>query len=316
MKATSGSSIPVGDEWGYELKWDGMRLQIAIDSADVTMERSDRGRLTTAFPELQALRSAVDLPVRLDGEVVVFDGARTSFRRLQSRIHVEQPSRTLIDGDPAWFMIFDLLAVDGRSTTSLPLADRRRLLHTIIDDGPRWRISPLFDDPTEPWKQVEQHGLEGLVAKRTASPYRPGRRSADWVKVKRRGRQELVVLGWIEGSDGLRGQLGSLVVGYRHDAQWIPAGSVGSGISESQRAAIGAQLHEGPPLSDEPEWQQVNWVVPELVVEVAFGEWEPGHRLRHPTFEGIRADASPEAVELDPLGGPQDTSAPPRISPQ
>ncbi len=299
MKAVGNTTLPTGADWVYELKWDGMRLQVNCSDGAAQMFRSSGGRSTTAFPELEPLADAVDLDARLDGEVVVFDGPRPSFRRLQPRIHDEQPDRRTLDRDPAWFIVFDLLELDGRPTTSLTWADRRRLLETVLPDGPNWRLSPVWDEPDKPWAEVTERGFEGLVAKRRTSPYRQGRRSSDWVKVKYRPRQDFAVLGWIEGSGSLSGQVGSIVVGYRRDGEWIPVGAVGSGLDDRSRELLVNRFIDGTALGEAAEWGAVHWLQPTVVVEVAFGEWEAGQRLRHPTLEGVRNDVDPADVYVE-----------------
>jgi len=146
MKAVLGA-LPSGDDWAFELKWDGVRLQAACNLGGpgrppLTL-RSISGRdVTATYPEIAGLAEAVGLPAILDGEAVVFDGDRPSFGRLQHRMHVGEPSNALLNEHPVFFMVFDLLYLDGSSLLELDYRTRRRVLTDLLDDGPAWRVPP------------------------------------------------------------------------------------------------------------------------------------------------------------------------------
>ena len=213
MKATSGP-LPMGDGWATELKWDGMRIQIRCREGRVTLTSGSGRDVTGSFPELAGLATELGTDTVLDAEAVVFDRGRPSFSRLQNRIHVTSPTPLLIAAHPIVAIVFDLLEVDDRSLLELPYRERRRLLVDLVEPGPSWNV-PVHseDDPTVLFTFAEARDLEGVVCKRLDSPYRAGIRSADWVKVKIRKRQEFVVGGWLPGSGGLTGTIGSLLVG-------------------------------------------------------------------------------------------------------
>lgn len=313
MKAVLGE-LPTGAGWAYELKWDGMRLVATCGpgtgSGGLTL-RSARGNdVTTTFPELADLPAAVGIPAVLDGEAVVFDGDGPSFHRLQNRMHVTQPSTRLVTDHPVVYLLFDLLELDGRSLVTLPYRTRRRLLRDLIEDGPRWRVPPHVegDDGAALLELARQRGLEGIVAKRLDSPYQPGGRTRDWVKVKLRLRQELVVGGWLPGAGALAGQIGSLLVGYHDQGRFRFAGAVGSGLTDRWRQMLRTRLTPAAtcPFDEVPALlRPPRWVAPEVVVEVAYGSWPVDGLIRHPVLAGIRFDKAPDDVARElPSDGP------------
>jgi bifunctional non-homologous end joining protein LigD len=304
MKATLGP-LPTGEGWGYELKWDGMRLvarcQVEPGGTSVTL-RSAAGRdVTSSFPELADLPDRIGASAVLDGEVVVLDDdGGPSFGRLQSRMHVIHPSAALLAEHPVVYLVFDLLELDGRSLIDLPYTSRRQVLRQLVDDGPTCRVpAGLEGGGSELLELARQRGLEGVVAKRLDSRYVPGGRSRDWVKVKVRLRQELVVGGWLPGQGALAGHIGSLLVGYHEAGAFRFAGAVGSGLTDANRTMLTARLRPRPgcPFTDRPVLAKPpTWVEPEVVVEVEYGSWAADGLLRHPVYAGLRDDKDPADV--------------------
>ena len=175
--------------------------------------------VSARYPELRALgpqlgsREAV-----LDGEIVAFDEqGRPSFERLQRRMHVSPSSaiRRLADEAPVSYLIFDLLYLDGHTTMALPYRERRALLEGLELKGPTWQ-TPAYHagEGRELLAAAAEQRLEGIVAKRLDSPYRPGRRTDEWLKIKNVNRQELVIGGWLPGKGRRAGRLGALLMGY------------------------------------------------------------------------------------------------------
>lgn len=311
MKAVPGN-LPAGDGWGFEIKWDGMRAVVTAGADGVRAHSSRLNDITHRFPELQALGDIFgQTDAVLDGEIVAFgDNGLPSFGRLQSRMHLDRPHdieqrhRTV----PVVYVIFDLLRFDGTETLRLPLTDRRRLLESVLEPGPTWQLSTLHTDGgPELLGVVQDRGMEGLVAKRLTSNYSPGQRSPDWVKVKPRRRQELVVGGWLSGVDHRSDTIAAVLVGYYDDEGLRFAGRVGSGLDDDEVSALRTSLDHttltSSPFVDPIEvvrGRSVHFVEPQLVVEVAFGEWTSEGRLRHPVYVGRRADVDPAAVTREP----------------
>ncbi|HEY0700997.1 MAG TPA: DNA ligase, partial [Micromonospora sp.] len=210
MLATTGE-LPTGPGWGYEFKWDGVRAVADVHAGRARFWARSGVEITAAYPELAGLGRQVD-DALLDGEVVVLDRRGVpSFPALAERMHVREPARAarLADTLPVTYMVFDLLRFRGADLTGWSYAERRRVLEQLGLGGPRWAVPPVFRDGPATWQAAEEHGLEGVLAKRLDSAYRPGNRSADWVKVKLEVTTDFVVGGWRPGAR----RIGGLLVG-------------------------------------------------------------------------------------------------------
>ncbi len=269
-----------------------------------------------SWPELAGLPEA--LPggsVLLDGELVATDElGRPSFGLLQQRMHISTAAEAARRANevPVSYVVFDVLHLDGHDLMGLPLADRRRLLGQVVEPAPRWRTSPVHDDGALLLEAADAQGLEGVVAKRADSTYVPGSRTRTWLKVKVRRHQEVVVGGWLPGEGSREGRLGALLVGV-HDAPGDGrplryAGRVGTGFKEAELRRLADHLEalatDDCPFDPPPPRPDVargaHWVRPELVAEVAYGEWTGDHRLRHPSYLGLRFDKDADQVTRDP----------------
>lgn len=278
-------------DWVYERKLDGLRCVAVRDGARVELWSRNHLPFNRRFPWLTAALLA--LPVDsfvLDGEIVAFDGERTSFQLLQSGE----------GGEPA-FVVFDLLYLLGRETTALPLTDRTGLRDQVLGLAGGATLRPsvhLAGVPDELMKTACSHGWEGLVAKRATSTYRSGR-SPDWRKLKCTARQELVIGGWTEPG-GARTGFGAILVGYYDRGIFRYAGKVGTGFDERTLRTLHSTLRslavDTPPFDNPPPERGTHWVKPVLVAEVAFTEWTRDGRLRHPAFLGLRDDKPAETV--------------------
>lgn len=313
MKGVSGA-LPTDDGWAFEIKWDGMRVVAEVDDV-VTAQSTNRLEVADRFPELQSLVGHLaGHRAVLDGELVVLDDlGRPDFSRMQNRMHVSKPDRVaaLRRDHPVTFVVFDLLHLDDTPTIDLPYVDRRALLLDLVEPGPH-RLVPEHQvgHGEELFDAAAATGLEGVMAKRLDSRYLPGKRSSAWRKVKVRRRQELVIGGWTEGSGGRSGALGALLVGV-HDPEGGPlrfAGGVGTGFTDDTLALLRAELAAlatdecpfDPPPPRAALRTPATWVRPELVAEVAFGEWTPEGRIRHGSYLGLRADKDPRDVVREP----------------
>ncbi len=314
MKATSGE-LPAGEGWAYEVKWDGMRALCFVDGSSLRVQSVNERDVTASWPELAGLPDALPVTTALlDGELVATDAdGRPDFGRLQQRMHIANPAeaaRRAVDV-PVTYVVFDLLHLDGHDLTGVPLVDRRRLLDQVLDPAPSWRTSPLHDDGVALLAAAHERGLEGVVAKRLDSTYEPGKRTRQWLKVKVRRRQEMVVGGWVPGEGNRGGHIGALLVGY-HDRAGDGgplrfAGRVGTGFSQAELtrlAALAASLVADecpfdPPLPRAEMLRGPTWLRPELVAELEFAEWTGDGRLRHPSYLGLRTDKAAADVTRD-----------------
>jgi bifunctional non-homologous end joining protein LigD len=313
MKAVAGEMPRDDDGWAYEIKWDGMRIVAFVGNDGEVRLQSARPRdVTPSYPELAGLaRATGGRPAILDGEVVALDErGRPSFSRLQHRMHVvgkADAARRAVEV-PVAYQLFDLLSFDGTDAISLPYLERRRLLSAVIEPGPTWGVaSHHLGGGQALYEVVKDQGLEGLVAKRVDSTYQPGRRSPSWRKIKVRPEQEFVVGGWASGEGRRTGTMGSLLIGYHApDGSLRYAGRVGTGFSERELdrlmrllLPLGRDTSPFDPLPPRDHRRDATWVEPELVVQVAYGEWTPDGLLRHPAYLGQRDDKDPRDVTRD-----------------
>jgi DNA ligase D-like protein (predicted ligase) len=285
-------------EWQYERKFDGLRGLAVRNGKQVDVYSRNRLSFNARFPEVVA--ALAGLPSQsfvVDGELVAFDGDQTSFSLLQSSPHPQGLT----------YCVFDLLFVEGRDTTNLPLKERQRLLADTLRKGhrPLSLVKPLHGDPVHLLGRACASGWEGLVAKRVDSVYRAGR-AGDWQKLKCTASQELVIGGWTEPTRSRVG-LGALLVGYYEDAaRFRYAGKVGTGFTNELLRQLHGELAAleipASPFFDPVHERQVHWVRPELVGEVAFTEWTTDGRLRHPSFQGLRPDKAASDVRREVPG--------------
>lgn len=304
MLATLGSLPASDDGWAYEMKWDGVRALVTVESSQVHIySRNDR-EVTVSYPELDGLGRALGKRrALLDGEIVTLDAqGRPSFGRLQQRMHVSSRSAAehLATTDPAVLLAFDILHLDGRTLFDVPYTDRRHLLDELALDAPAWQTPPAFEGSGAAAVQASvDQGLEGVVAKRVTSRYRPGRRSPDWVKIKNIRTQEVVVGGWRPGKGRRENRIGSLVLGLPEGRKLRYIGQVGTGFTDVMLDDLLARLSRieratSPFEPDLPraDAKDAHWVTPRIVGEVAFTEWTSDDRLRHPAWRGLRPDKS------------------------
>ncbi|MEP7763687.1 ATP-dependent DNA ligase [Sanguibacter sp. 25GB23B1] len=320
MLATPGSTDDLdGDEdWAFEMKWDGIRTLATISAGEVRLVSRNGVDLTATYPELAELAACVEGDAVLDGEIVALTRAgRPDFGRLQIRMNLskEREVAKARAKQPVDLMLFDVLERDGHRLTKQTYDERRRALAEIVTESGRIHVPPAFESEhgsgvrsaaAEAMEASEKLGLEGVVAKRRDSTYRPGRRASAWVKIKHVRTQEVVVVGWRPGRGTRASTVGSLLVAVpRTDGELGYAGRVGTGFSEKELARLTAELARAeratPPVDDVPraEASDAHWVSPTRVGEVAFGEWTETGRLRHPVWRGWRPDMSPGDVRRE-----------------
>ncbi|MEI4274068.1 non-homologous end-joining DNA ligase [Klenkia sp. LSe6-5] len=291
--------------WAFEFKWDGVRVLAHVRDGVLRLRARSGTDVTDRYPELAALPpSLAGRGAVLDGEVVALDPqGRPDFGLLQQRMHLTGPevARTA-RRVPVSYFVFDLLELDGRPLLGCSYAERRALLDELAPAARRWTTTPWFPaDGAGVQTASLEHGLEGVVAKRLASPYRPGGRGAEWVKVKNVQHQSVVVGGWRPGNGRRAGGIGSLLVGVQGPGGLRYAGRVGTGFTdralrELARSVTGrtTQPFTGEVPADVV--REAHWVEPELVGEVVFAGWTGDGHLRHPAWRGLRDDVPPAEV--------------------
>ena len=296
MLATHGSVQKLTPAvWAFEGKWDGYRLLVDADHGELRLRTRSGRDVTAEYPQLRALAADLaDHHVILDGEVVALDSSGVpSFGAMQNRA----------SGSNIEFWAFDIVQLDGRSLLRAKYSDRRKLLETLAQGGGLIVPEQLPGTGAEALEYAREHGYEGVVAKKRDSTYQPGRRSQAWIKDKLWRTQEVVIGGWRAGEGGRTSGIGALVVGVPDGDGLQFAGRVGTGFTEKMLTDLRTMLT--PLETDESPFTRrlsgldakgVTFVRPELVGEVRYSERTSDHRLRQPSWRGLRPDKSPDEV--------------------
>jgi bifunctional non-homologous end joining protein LigD len=288
-------AVPEGEEWLYEIKFDGYRALCRIEGGQARFFTREGNDWTERFGTLAA--AAARLPVSaafLDGEIVVLesDGA-SNFQSLQEALGASQTARLV-------YYVFDLPYLEGYDLRAVPLETRKQLLAGLLEQGRKTGAVRFSDHVTgngkEFYRRACASGLEGIIAKRKNSPYRAGR-ARDWFKIKCHASQEFVIGGFTEPS-GSRTGLGALLVGVNNDrTELVYAGKVGTGFNRRSLADIRERLEKietrSPPFANpprRPRREGVHWVQPRYAAEIEFTGWTRDGMLRHPSFKGLRED--------------------------
>lgn len=308
MLAQTGTGTPpAGDLYLHELKWDGVRAITAWDGESVSMRSRNDKEMAASYPELVAAAEQLPTGVIVDGEIVTLDADGVpSFERLQQRMNLHAPSlvRDAVETVPVTYVVFDLLH-NGGSLIDVPLqARQQRLAGLELPTG--FVPSSVHEDPDPIWKFARERGIEGVVSKRRDSLYRPGVRSADWIKSVVFRSVRAVVVGFTEGEGGRSGGFGALILGLPDagSMRWI--GSVGSGFSGAdvrniRQALDQMTVEDSPFVAGVSVPGEITWVEPALVAMVQYKQWTGAGRLRGPSFKGF-TDAPLESVTWDSEG--------------
>ncbi|HEY0317348.1 MAG TPA: non-homologous end-joining DNA ligase [Solirubrobacterales bacterium] len=287
-------------DWVFERKLDGIRAIVRRTPEGATLTSRTGRDISSSYPELiEALEAEPATDFVADGEIVAFEGSRTSFEKLQGRMGISDPRLARLTGIPVYLYLFDLLEFAGNDLTSLPLRDRKGALKRALSFQDPVRYTPHRNERGEEFfREACAKGWEGLIAKRASSPYVHGR-SRDWLKIKCGFEQELVIGGYTP-PQGSRKHFGALLVGYYEHGELRYAGKVGTGFSERVLRSLGAELEslrvEESPFTRDGLPRQARWVEPKLVGQFGFSEWTRDGKLRHPRFLGLRDDKPAEEV--------------------
>jgi bifunctional non-homologous end joining protein LigD len=307
MAAKVVDALPEGDEWIYEVKFDGYRALLLKDGGHVQIRSRNDNNLTATYPTITAAASRLKADTALlDGEIVALDAkGRPSFQALQHRS--AHRNYAIV------FYAFDLLHLNGETLTRMPLEGRRKRLPDVVKGSGILLSEPLRGTPAQVIQAVSQLGLEGIVAKRKDSRYDAGQRSGAWVKLKLEKQQEFVIGGYRPGNHGVD----ALLVGYYEGKDLRFAAKVRAGLTPHlRREVLGAlkPLHSPQcPFIDLPhakasrwgggvtaeQMKEMQWVKPKLVAQIRFVEWTNDGRLRHAAFLGMRSDKPAKDVRRE-----------------
>jgi bifunctional non-homologous end joining protein LigD len=307
MVAKVVQQLPEGEQWLYEVKFDGYRALIVKNGHTIRIRSRNDKDLTRTYPAVAAAaaRLRADSAV-VDGEIVAVDASgRPSFQALQNRSSF--PAHAIA------FYAFDLLQRDGKDLTRLPLVERKQALAAVVKDSGILLSTALPGSAHEVVEAVRQLGLEGVVAKRRDSRYDAGLRSESWLKLKLDRQQEFVVGGYRPGPHGVD----ALLVGFYEGRALKFAGKVRAGFTPHVRREVFAALkplHAAAcPFADLPnttasrwgggvtadQMDEMQWVQPKLVAQIRFVEWTADDHLRHAAFLGLRTDKPPRAIRRE-----------------
>ncbi|MEE8105332.1 MAG: DNA ligase D [Planctomycetota bacterium] len=305
--------------WLYELKYDGFRLLADKRGADVRLFYRSGRDATALYPEI--VRSVAHLPYEsllLDGEMVVLDEeARPDFQQLQKRAHLQNAAEIAVATveRPVVLYVFDLLAAEGFDLRGLPLSERKSLVERVVPAAGTLRYASHIEERGEEfYDQVREMGLEGVLAKKSDSLYRPGR-SDSWLKLKVDRTGDFVIVGFTPPK-GSRAGLGALHLAAYDGGELAYAGRVGTGFREQQLDELRQRLDpleiESAPCGGAvPKTRGHHWVRPELCCEVRFKERTADGMLRHPSFLRVRDDKQPEeCIAPDARGADRDAPTP------
>jgi bifunctional non-homologous end joining protein LigD len=283
-----------GEDWIYEIKWDGYRAIAEINMGGVKLYSRNGNSFLSSYPEIVDELSKLKLNAVFDGEVVVLnEEGQPDFQKLQDY--------GLNRNYPIHYYIFDLLELKGKKLYSLPLIERKQLLKDLIKPNEVIKYSDHIEESGEEFFElIKQKNLEGIIAKRKDSEYAPGKRTASWLKIKHNKSEEVIITGFTAPRGG-RKYFGALVLGTMVNGKLTYAGHTGSGFDGQLLKDIYAKLQ--PLIRDKSPFAEkvktnmpVTWVEPKFVCEIKFTEWTSDGILRHPIFLRLRDDKMAEDI--------------------
>ena len=287
--------------WIFERKLDGERCLIFKKGGKVKLMSRNQKELNNTYPELmEALESQEADNFIADSEIVAFDGNVTSFRKLQKRMHLKDSEEIANSKVKVYIYVFDLMYHSGYQLDELPLSERKSLLKKLLDykDPVRFSIH-RNENGEEYFREACRKNWEGLIAKKADSPYAHSR-SSNWLKFKCENEQEFVIVGYSK-PQGERKGFGAILIGFYENENLKYAGKVGTGFTDQMLEDLHERFQKievnQPRIKDDDlPTNNVHWLKPELVAEVAFTEWTSSDKLRHPRYLGLRRDKDPKEV--------------------
>jgi len=299
MLAQSADKPPESEDYLYEVKWDGIRAMVALDEGEVRIRTRNQLDITSRFPELlvpdKAFRAASAL---FDAEIVCLDDEGKPV--FQNVIHrMQQTGKGAVERSgaryPAVCYVFDCLYLDGRPIMREPLVRRRAWMEDAVRPGTPYRVSEAVSEGMQLFEAAVNMGLEGIMAKERNSEYRPGTRSQQWLKIKKRRTMECVIIGYTKGQGGREDLFGALHLALRDGGVLRYMGKVGTGFDETTMKKIFARLTHvrqvKRPVREKPaDDAQTVWIEPGVVCEVQYSSLTKGGMLREPVFLRLRPD--------------------------
>ncbi|MCL7413084.1 MAG: non-homologous end-joining DNA ligase [ANME-2 cluster archaeon] len=298
MLARSAEAPFSSDEWIFEVKWDGIRA-ISYVKDELSIRSRNQKELTHNFPELSELNDLTGDSV-LDGEIIIMKDGKPDFQTLIQRMQNTRPGdiSSMSGKFPANYIIFDILEKDGKELLDIPLMQRKRIMENAVNEG-KFVVRSLFVEETgvDYYRAVLEKGLEGIMAKKKQSPYEPGKRSDNWLKIKQLMTCDCVIFGYTKG-EGIREKtFGSLVLGLYDAAGPVFIGKVGTGFSqedmEDLKRILDTYTVNEETLPGVDRDREITWLRPGVVCEVVYQSVTDDGKLRIPVFNRLREDKDP-----------------------
>jgi DNA ligase D-like protein (predicted ligase) len=309
MLAQSAKAPFTSKDWIFEIKWDGFRAISYTKGGEIEVRSRNDKELKYAFPELEELRVLTGNTV-LDGEIVIMRDGKPDFQTLleRNRGTSSRDIESEASKNPAIYVVFDVLEKDGKPLFHLPLVERKRILKESVREGKNVVLSEFVETEGEDYFQAaSERGLEGIMAKKIDSPYEPGMRSSNWLKIKETLTCDCVIFGYTRGEGDREKTFGALMMGLYDTVGrvYVYVGKVGTGFSQSMIKLLlkifnGLRV-EGKTLLRVDNAEEVTWLKPELVCEVVYQSVTKDSRLRMPKFRGLRVDKPPVECTLDQI---------------
>lgn len=306
MLAQTAEAPLTAKDWIFEIKWDGIRAISYVDDELSIRSRYDK-ELRYNFPELKELTTLSPRSV-LDGEIVVLQKGKPDFERLleRSRGTSTQSVEFMTKKFPALYVVFDVLEKDAKPLLDSPLIERKEILKKHVKDGKNVILSEYIEEQGEAYYEAAlKKGLEGVMAKKKNSPYEPGVRSRNWLKIKKLATCDCVIFGYTKGGGRREATFGALILGLYSEGKAVFVGKVGTGFSDKALDVLmqifqQLQTSEGA-LGDVNVPEEITWLKPELVCEVVYQSVTKDVKLRMPRFHGLREDKPPRDCTLDQI---------------
>lgn len=299
MLSGSASKTPVGDQYVYEMKWDGIRALISLEDGQVKIRSRNQNDITTKFPELlqadKAFRATCGL---FDAEIVCLDKTgKPDFKKVIHRLMSsgETTIQNLSKSSPVYCYIFDCLYLDGRSLINEPLIKRKEWLKDAIKSDTPYRISEMVEDGVGLFEAAKLHEVEGIMAKVNDGKYLPGKRSDLWLKVKVRNTTDCVIIGYNPGNGDRKNTFGGLHIAERVGNDLLYRGKVGTGFDDATIKEISKQIKalketKKPIANKVMDEKTSKWIDPKLVVEISYAKITSDKMFREPVFVRLRPD--------------------------
>ena len=296
MLAKETSEAFNSEDWLFEIKWDGYRAISEVKDGAVRLYSRNGNSFNTTYPLVYNELKKLKQNLVVDGEIVIInEQGKSDFQKLQ---HYEDNTHY-----PICYYIFDLLALNGEDTTSVPLLDRKKLLKKVIPNNAILKYSEhVLTGGIDFFNAAKENDLEGIMAKKINSEYSPGVRTGEWLKIKHHKSEEVIIVGFTEPA-GARNYIGALVLAVKSENGLKYAGHTGSGFTDKMLKEVYGKLKpliiENSPFKEKVKTNMpVTWVKPKYVCEIKFTEWTDEGKMRHPIFLRMREDKTINDVTM------------------